>query len=221
MKNLKLVIFDMDGLLFDTEKIYFRSMKREMEKRGYDFPFDTYKRLVGIPDLESDEILKEIYGEEFTIQHILKDYHQGFHEIIKTEGLSIKQGADKLLDYLDEQGIKKCIASSSDKNVIEKFLSLTDLTNRFDFYVSGEEVNKGKPSPDIFLEACKRGNEAPNACLVIEDSLNGLKAAVSANIKCVIVPDLIEPTVDMKKAAYKIETDLEKVISILKDDGIE
>lgn len=218
MEGLRLVIFDMDGLLFDTERIYFRSMKREMENLGYDFSFDTYKLLVGIPDLESDEILKEIYGKEFSIQQVLKAYHSGFKEIIKNEGLMIKSGAEKLLDFLDENGLKKCIASSSDKEIIKNFLSITGLTNRFDFYVSGEEVERGKPHPDIFLEACRRGKVEPKDSLVIEDSLNGLKAAVSAKINCIIVPDLIDPTEEMNRNAFKIVSDLEKVIGIIQDE---
>ncbi|MGX6443235.1 HAD family hydrolase [Neobacillus sp. K501] len=215
MEDLRLVIFDMDGLLFDTEPIYYKSMKREIEKIGYDFPFDTYKLLVGIPDLESDEILQKKYGEQFSIQQVIEAYHAGFKEIIKNEGLMIKPGAEKLLDFLDEKGIKKCIASSSNLEIIKNFLSITGLTNRFDFYVSGEEVERGKPHPDIFLEACHRGNAEPKECLVIEDSLNGLKAAVSAKIKCIIVPDLIDPTEEMQQNAFKIVSDLEKVIGIL------
>lgn len=215
MEDLRLVIFDMDGLLFDTEPIYYKSMKREIEKIGYDFPFDTYKLLVGIPDLESDEILQKKYGEQFSIQQVIEAYHAGFKEIIKNEGLMIKPGAEKLLDFLDEKGIKKCIASSSNLEIIKNFLAITGLTNRFDFYVSGEEVERGKPHPDIFLEACHRGNAEPKECLVIEDSLNGLKAAVSAKIKCIIVPDLIDPTEEMQQNAFKIVSDLEKVIGIL------
>lgn len=214
MEDLRLVIFDMDGLLFDTEPIYYRSMKKEIEKLGYDFSFDTYKLLVGIPDLESDEILQGKYGKGFSIQQVLEAYHAGFKEIIKNEGLMIKPGAEKLLDFLDERGIKKCIASSSDLEIIKNFLSLTGLTNRFDFYVSGEEVERGKPHPDIFIEACLRGKVEPKESLVIEDSLNGLKAAVSAKIKCIIVPDLIDPTEEMHQNAFKIVSDLEKIIGI-------
>lgn len=221
MNHLKLVIFDMDGLLFDTERIYFQSMKREMEKLGYEFPLETYKRLVGIPDLECDEILKGIYGEDFSIHQVLESYHRGFLDIIKAEGLIIKPGVETLLDYLEDKGIQKCIASSSDKKIIEHFLSLTGLTNRFDFYVSGEEVEKGKPHPDIFLEACLRGKAEAGQSLVIEDSLNGLKAAISANIKCIIVPDLIEPTEEMKTTAFQIVTNLEKVIGILEGEQVE
>jgi HAD superfamily hydrolase (TIGR01509 family) len=214
MIDFKLVIFDMDGLLFDTERIYFKSMKKVMEKRGYNFPLETYKLLVGIPDLECDEILKDIYGKEFSIHDILEEYHQGFREMVMKEGLIIKPGAEKLLDFLDQNGLKKCIASSSNMEIIEYYLSITGLSKRFDFCISGDEVERGKPHPDIFLEACKRAKEVPNNCLVIEDSVNGLRAAVSANINCIIVPDLIDPNEEMNKNAYKIVSDLEKVIDL-------
>jgi len=215
LKKFELVIFDMDGLLFDTERPSFKAMRQVMEKQGYEFPMETYKLLVGISDRESDVILKEIYGQDFSIQQILKEYKLTFREMINQEGILIKQGTKELLDAIDQKGIKKCIASSSSRQTIEYYLALADLTDRFDFYVSGEEVERGKPNPDIFQEACRRAQETSETSLVLEDSLNGLRAAVGAGMKCIIVPDLIEPNAEMEKNAFKIVSDLEQVIQHL------
>jgi len=102
------------------------------------------------------------------------------------------------------------------RDTIQTNLSLAGLTDRFDFYMSGSEVKRGKPYPDIFLGACQRANEVPDSSLVLEDSLNGLRAAVGANINCIIVPDLIEPNEEIKKHAYEIVSDLSQVIGIIK-----
>jgi len=209
----------MDGLLFDTERPSYLAMKRVIEKKlGYDFPLENYKRLVGVDSRECDNIMKSLYGNGFSMELIQEDYHQLFSQIIQEEGLQIKKGAKDVLDFLDNKGIKKCIASSSSRDTIQTYLSLAGLTDRFDFYMSGREVRRGKPYPDIFLGACDRANEVPSSSLVLEDSLNGLRAAVGANIDCIIVPDLIEPNEEMRKYACEILPDLSQVIRVLEKE---
>lgn len=206
----------MDGLLFDTERPSFLALKKSAEKAGFDFSLDTYKKLMGTDDRTSDLILYDIYGETFFESKVLKDYHKEFENILNYEGLIIKKGALELLNILEEKGIKKCIASSSSREVIEKYLSYSGLTNRFDFHLSGSEVKNGKPSPDIFIEACKRADVAPEFALVLEDSFHGFKAAIRAGIRCIIIPDLIEPNEEMKKFSYRICLDLGEVANIIK-----
>lgn len=215
MKDLRLVIFDMDGLLFDTERPSFKAMKKIMENHGYPYSLEMYKKIIGLSGQRCEEILKKDYGSDFSFKSISADYDVEFRKIVNDEGISIKQGAAKLLDTLDERKIKRCIASSSSRETIQYYLSLSGLADRFDFYVSGEEVKHGKPHPDIFLEACKRAKVTPESSLILEDSLNGLRAAVGAKINCVIIPDLIEPNEEMKKFVYKIVPNLEQVIDIL------
>lgn len=211
----KLVIFDMDGLLFDTERPSFRALQEVVVKRGYSFTMDHYKQLIGIPDRESDVVLQKMYGDDFPFHVILEEYHERLKRILVEEGVSVKPGALQLLEELEERGLKKCIASSSARKTIEGYLKRTGLEDRFDFYISGNEVKKGKPHPDIFIEACKIAGEPVESALVLEDSLNGLKAACSAGIRCVMVPDLIDPTDEMRDKAYKIVSDLEEVIGLL------
>jgi HAD superfamily hydrolase (TIGR01509 family) len=215
MESVNLVIFDMDGLLFDTEWPSYLAMKRVLEKRDLAFSLDCYKRMIGAGDYKCDQILKELYGKEFSLQLILNDYQKAFKKIIEKEGLTIKPGVMKLLENLEKRGLKKCIASSSSRETIQHYLAMTGLTSRFDFYISGEEVIRGKPDPDVFIEAYKRANETSDTSLVLEDSLNGLRAAVGANIKCIVVPDLIDPNEEMKRYAYEIVADLNQVNRII------
>ncbi|MEC1520637.1 HAD family phosphatase [Neobacillus niacini] len=212
---MKLVIFDMDGLLFDTEWPSFQALQEAVEKRGFTFTLENYKQLIGLPHGKSREVMQQMYEGKLPYEEIIIDYRKRFKEIIANDGVGIKRGAIKLLDALDQRGLKKCIASSSTRETIISYLKLTRLEDRFDFYISGNEVKNGKPHPDIFLEACKIAGEPVESALVLEDSLNGLKAACAAEIRCILVPDLIEPTEEMKEKAYKIIEDLEKVIEIL------
>jgi HAD superfamily hydrolase (TIGR01509 family) len=212
---VKLVIFDMDGLLFDTEWPSFQALKEAVERRGFTFTIENYKQLIGLAHGKSMEVMQQMYGGKLPYEEIIIDYRKRFKEILANDGVGIKRGAIKLLDALDQRGMKKCIASSSARETIASYLKLTGLEDRFDFYISGNEVKKGKPHPDIFLEACKIAGEPVESALVLEDSLNGLKAACAAEIRCILVPDLIDPTEEMKEKAYKIIEDLEKVIEVL------
>ncbi|GIO21669.1 HAD family phosphatase [Oceanobacillus sp. J11TS1] len=211
MEDLQLVIFDMDGLLFDTERPSYQAMKIVMEKNGFDFQLETYKRMIGISDHGCEQILKDINGKDFPADLIFSDYDIVFKEILTNEGIQVKPGVEELLAVLDKKGIQKCIASSSSRETIHNYLAITGLTEQFEFYLSGEEVKKGKPSPDIFLEACRRARVGPESALVLEDSLHGLRAATRANIRCIIVPDLIEPNEEMERDAMCIVSDLKKV----------
>jgi HAD superfamily hydrolase (TIGR01509 family) len=212
---VKLVIFDMDGLLFDTEWPSFQALKEAVERRGFSFTIENYKQLIGLAHGKSMGVMQQMFGGKLPYEEIMIDYRKRFKEILAKDGVGIKRGAIKLLDALDQRGMKKCIASSSARETIASYLKLTGLEDRFDFYISGNEVKKGKPHPDIFLEACKIAGEPVESALVLEDSLNGLKAACAAEIRCILVPDLIEPTEEMKEKAYKIIEDLEKVIEVL------
>ncbi|MFB3163595.1 HAD family phosphatase [Neobacillus sp. 179-J 1A1 HS] len=212
---MKLVIFDMDGLLFDTEWPSFQALKEAVERRGFSFTIENYKQLIGLAHGKSMGVMQQMYGGKLPYEEIMIDYRKLFKEILAKDGVGIKRGAIKLLDTLDQWEIKKCIASSSARETIASYLKLTGLEDRFDFYISGNEVKKGKPHPDIFLEACKIAGEPVESALVLEDSLNGLKAACAAEIRCILVPDLIDPTEEMKEKAYKIIEDLEKVIEVL------
>lgn len=217
MDNLQLVIFDMDGLLFDTEMIYYRATKKAAEEIGLDLPFENYKKLIGITDEETKEILREMYGQDSPIPKIMDTYRPWFEKIIAEEGIVVKPGVEKLLNVLDEKGIKKCIASSSMRPVIERNVKLAGLNGRFDFYISGTEVENGKPYPDIFLACIERADVAADEALVLEDSYNGLLASHRANIPCIIVPDLIEPTDEMKELAFRICDDLGEVADLIKN----
>jgi len=215
MKKIEFVIFDMDGLLFDTERMGFNSLKKSMEYYNYSITMNIYKRLIGAGYKEDERILKDIYGGDFDFKSVSKLSQQIFEDILKTKSIQVMPGVRELLDDLDSRNIKKCIASSSSLDKISRYLKITNLHHRFDFYLSGDEVEKGKPHPDIFIEACRRGNVKTSKALIIEDSLNGLRAAKGASIKCVIIPDLIDVNNEIKKNAFHVTGNLANLVNLI------
>lgn len=215
MNDKKLVVFDMDGLLFNTEEIGYEAMRLAFKNMGEEFPVERYIELIGMREDDTNRALQQFYGEKFPIDTMLVKYKNAFKSILDNDQLKPKRGAIELLNFLDENNFKKCIASSSDLSAIEKYLKLTNLTDRFDFYVSGEEVANGKPAPDIFIEACKRANELPENAIVLEDSLNGLRSAKAANIDCIVIPDMVPQNEEIVADATYILPTLKQVIDIL------
>jgi|SRR5690606_37464393 len=203
----------MDGLIFDTERLTYKIMRELANQHGFHFQLDHYKQIIGISEETSNNQLIDIYGSR--IQSVFKEFPEVYNKSLNKENLHIKPGVMELLDTIEKKGIKKCIASSSSREVIEHYLKMKDLFNRFDFYVSGTEVVNGKPNPDVFIEACHRGNVELGEALVLEDSYNGFKAAVRAGIKCIIVPDLIEPNGEMRELAYRVCKDLGEVVELV------
>ncbi|MGX4668515.1 HAD family hydrolase [Cerasibacillus sp. JNUCC 74] len=208
MNKIRQVIFDMDGLLFDTERIAYKALKKAMGQAGYQLSMDIYSLVIGSGVQEEEKILQGVYGDDFSLSLVTENYLKEFQHIVETEGVGIMPGVHELLDILDELHIKKCVASSSSLTTIKHYLTMNELTDRFDFYMSGEEVERGKPNPDIFIEACHRAGEKPDTALVLEDSPNGLRAAYAAGIKCIVIPDLVSPNQEMKTKAYKIADSL-------------
>lgn len=215
MNDKKIIIFDMDGLLFNTEELGYEAMHLAFKSMDETFPVESYISLIGMREADTTLALQKIYGVNFRVDEMLISYREAFAKLLKQGKLQAKRGAIELLDYLDENGYKKCIASSSSLSTIENFLDLNNLTERFDFYVSGEEVAHGKPAPDIFIEACKRANEKPQHAIVLEDSLYGLRAAKAANIDCIVIPDMVPQTEEIVADAKYVLPTLKEVITVL------
>src|SRR5699024_6385385 len=206
----------MDGLLFDTEKMGFKAMKRAMKKEGKPFSINTYRKLIGVGYAEKKCIFKKIYGNEFPLNAVLSLFKLEFDNIVKKENVRVMTGVHEILDDLSKQDIIKCIASSSSLSTIQKYLHLTKMTHFFDFYVSSEEVDGGKPFADVFIEACKRAIVDIDKSLVLEDSLHGMKYANRAEIKCDVIPDLIESNDEMKNNAFHITDSLLNLVGTIK-----
>lgn len=193
MKKIEAVIFDMDGLIFDTETLYYRANQEISDEIGLDFTYDYYLKYVGTSDEELHENLYRDFKDEEKVAHLIQEGRKRVEEIVRRDGLIIKEGFMELLNYLEEKNIKKVVASSNLKEMIHLFIEREALTGRFDYIVSGDEVKRAKPDPEIFEKAWSGLGVAKKNTLILEDSINGIRAAFDAGIDVIMVPDLIPP----------------------------
>lgn len=220
--NIKAVLFDMDGLMFDTEKLSTQAYIKAAEKQGYKMSVEETHLVLGF-NVESTYKFFEQYFEKLdngVDGKKLVDYHYEYIEnILYTKGPDKMPYLDELLDYLKENNYKIAVASSSDLDHIKNNLEKTGVNHYIDVIASGEEVENGKPAPDVFLLAAERLNISPENCLVLEDSKFGIQAAHSANMRVIMVPDSIKPDEEIKKLTYKIVANLSEVVTILENNN--
>lgn len=184
------VLFDMDGLMFDTERLTHRAWARAMADFGQPAPFDLFLRCVGTSEAGTNAILSAALGAAFPVEALRERERAYVRAIIAEEGLPVKPGLLALLAALDGWELPRAVASSSHRATIERNLARVDLTHRFHTWAGGDEVAQGKPAPDVFLLAAQRLGVPPQSCLVLEDSENGVRAASAAGCAVINVPDL-------------------------------
>ena len=214
--NIQAAIFDMDGTMFDTESLYARGMAQAGAEFGYDIHQGIYLGTIGLPEIGWKTHLRNTFGPDFPLDEIAHRTLENVQAELDRSGLPIKPGLLELLDQLDAWGVPYAIASSSKRKTIQRNLGLAHLLVRFPIVVGGEEVQHGKPAPDIFLEAARRLNAAPAECLVLEDSEAGIRGAHAAGMVAVMIPDLKPPSEEMRRLARTVLPTLHGVNTWLK-----
>ena len=205
------VIFDMDGVIVDSEAVYLAGYLHAAEL--YDLPVEDMRaavgRAVGVIDAMERQIMIETFGHlpQFSMDKTYKDCRDYFNNIVETGQMELKPGAAQILQILKNRNIPVGLASSSPRTMIEKVLERHDVLQYFDVVISGDMVLKGKPDPEIFLR-CADAMGIPvskySETFVIEDSHNGIRAAYAAGMKPVMVPDQLPPTQEMREKAAVI-----------------
>lgn len=211
-------IFDMDGLMFDTERLFLRAFDEAVTPRmGHPFPEEKLRQLIGRSD--SRRLFPELFpGDSFEECFAIK--RAWVADFVEKNGLPIKPGLFQLLDYLKVSGRPMAVASSSGTKLVRGYLERSGTAPYFSAVITGDMVERGKPEPDIFLRAAEALGLPPEACLVFEDSRNGLLAAHAAGIPCVIVPDLVDPTLEFSGMALAKFRDLAQAADFLAElDG--
>jgi len=188
------VIFDMDGLMLDTEPIYKAAWQGAAAKCGYVLSDETYSQLLGRSRADAEQVLMEEFGSLFPLNVFRSACQECETSAFTASPLPKKRGLDDLLALLDARHIPKAVATSTVRQKALQLLSSTGLLDRFDVVTTGEEVANGKPSPDIFLLAAQRLGIGHSDCLVLEDSELGVIAAHRAEMQVYLVPDIKAPS---------------------------
>lgn len=203
MNSIKAIIFDMDGVMFDTERLYTETFAAVTQKMGYEVSLDFINNCKGVKKEEIKTRFKSLLGQEFDFDELLKQVLNYIDEYIECNGMPIKDGLLELLHYARKNNLKTAIGTSEKTHRVQNYLKKANMTfDNFDTIVTGDMVQNGKPAPDIFLKTCEALSINPTEAIVLEDAPNGILAAHSAGAKPVMVVDCVQPTEEIKKKLF-------------------
>lgn len=220
MRKVKTVIFDMDGLMLDTEKIYYKASQKTADAIGMDYSFDVYSQFIGAGDVQMQTTMKEMYTDHALLETFFGDSQEEIDHLLLNGPVDLKDGLIELLDYLNEAEIPAVVASSTRREMVDKILDRLNLRKYFKDVVGGDEVPAAKPDPAIFnLAFSKTDLEKKEKALILEDSKNGIRAAYSAEVPVILVPDMLEPDDEMEEKTADIVPNLHHVIDYIEKNN--
>lgn len=212
---MKAVVFDMDGVLFDTERLCLESWSMVAKKQGIQGMEEVFSQCIGLNANDTKALIMKHYGEEFAYDEFKVQASEWFWKYIEDNGLPVKLGVKRLLPYLQQAGYQIGLASSTRYDSVINHLKQAEIIDYFSVIVTGDMVEHSKPLPDIYLLACKKLNVEPEEAYAIEDSPNGIRSASAAGMKPIMVPDMIAPDEEMKELSFLICSDLVEVMKFL------
>ena len=213
---IKAIIFDMDGLMIDSERVTFECYQERLKDMNLTMDEEFYKTLLGKPIKGIYQRFYDVYGNDFPIENVIQDVHQLMAERFETEGVPVKKGLVELLHYLKDNNYKTIVATSSNRDRVDQILAQAKITEFFDDSICGDEVTKGKPNPEVFLKSCQKLGVNVDEAIVLEDSEAGIQASYDANIKVICIPDMKYPEKQYEEKTFKILKDLTEVTAYLK-----
>ncbi|MCR5676900.1 MAG: HAD family phosphatase [Agathobacter sp.] len=215
MRDFDAVVFDMDGVIFDSERAVLECWLELADKYAIPNIMEPYLACTGTTMARTREIMMETYGPDFPYDEYAAEASAMFHERYDDGRLPMKRGVRELLEYLKSHGKRIALASSTRRQTVVNQLRDAKILDYFDEVVTGDMVERSKPEPDIFLLACEKVGVAPARAYAIEDSYNGIRAAHSGKLRPIMVPDLLPADAEMKELAEVVLEDLEAVLAYL------
>lgn len=213
--NYEAVVFDMDGVIFDSERAVMNCWLELAQKYDITDIEKPYFACVGTTMTRTREIMLETYGEDFPYDEYARESSLMYHEKYDGGKLPMKPGVMELLSYLKEKGKKIALASSTRRETVTNQLRWAGIIDYFDVIICGDMVARSKPAPDIFLKACQELGVSPENTYAIEDSYNGIRAAHAGQLRPIMVPDLLEANDEMRGMAECVCDNLNEVIDYL------
>jgi len=217
---MKAVVFDMDGLMFDTERVAIFAWDYAGEKMGLGKAGYMVYKTLGVTVNASNQIWIEEFGDRYNEEELWKYTREFNNDFYSKNKVPVKKGLYVLLDYLKKNGYKLAVASSTSKRGVERNLKSAGVLEYFDAVICGDMVEKSKPEPEIYLKACEALGVEPSEALALEDSRNGLLSAHRAGMKVIMVPDLWEADAEVKAFLWNMCSDLEEVKEFLEVQNV-
>lgn len=217
MKKIDAVIFDMDGVLIDSERLSFKCFQEVLKDYDYEMDEKIYLKFIGRNIDGIGEVLKKEYGDDFPFEDIYKKKSKLAVEFTIKNGVKVKPDVHELLDYLNTKKYKIAVATSTRRERALELLEEAGVKDKVNCVVCGDQVEHSKPNPEIFLKAADALEVKPEKCMVIEDSDAGITAAHAAKMIGIHVPDMKELEERTKKLAFKICRNLTDVKNLLKE----
>ena len=211
------VVFDMDGVIFDTEKLYRRFYMEEGAKRGVpsDIMTKACEAIAGGTKFDNKPKFEAIVGRDIEYLEFRDRVMENFEKYVYENGVEMKDGALDTLEYLKEHNIKTALATSTMEERAKRYLASRDMNKYFDKFIYGDMVEHSKPDPDIYLKACKALGVEPSKAIAVEDSINGIVSAGRAGMYPVMVIDLIQPNDITEQYAKQVYENIKKICDLI------
>lgn len=211
------VIFDQDGLMFDTERISAGAWDLAGKELGVEVREDFLKTIRGKNYPDAVPLFRKEFAGKCDFEELWRRKREIYAVLLKEQDLPVKPGLRELLAWLSGQGIPRAVATASALDYTRTNLERTGLLSCFNAIITGDQVTHAKPDPELFLKAAQALGQAPQNCLVLEDSLNGVQAGINGGFITIMVPDLTQPDEELKRRADAVCPSLFDVLSLLKE----
>lgn len=217
---VKAVVFDMDGIIFDTENLTAGLWKKASEKLGCADVTPYKVEFMGMNSVYHKKYFLKKFGTGFPYDEFIRCADKLASEHIAKHGVPVKPGLFQLLEFLKQSGYLIAAATSTERTTVLRYFEKTGITDYFDSIICGDMVERSKPDPEIYLKAAGSLGVAPQECMALEDSPNGLTSAYRAGMKTVMVPDLVSPTPELNKMLFACVPSLSDVIPLLEQQRV-